>query len=94
MGISEEKEVVTFYVIKKPKLEFVILKEFNLSNLFSLQLQQVYIIIFVAVGLNIVRGKMFNQTSMIWNVNIPEPDKVIAILDAIEFARFEQDFVK
>lgn len=71
------------------------MKSWNLEKMIlSLRLQQIYILVFVAVGLNILRPSIFNQTSNIWNSSIPEPDKVLVILDAIEYARLEQDFVK
>jgi len=58
------------------------------------QLQQIYIILFVYVGMNTLRKIFFGKIPMIWNKTIPEPDKVQVILDAIEYARFEEDLIK
>lgn len=58
------------------------------------QLQQLYVIIFVYLGLNFARNTFFGNTPYIWNKNIPKPDNLLVILDAIEYARFEGDLVR
>lgn len=51
-------------------------------------------ILFVYVGLNILRKIIFGQTPSIWNKNIPDPDRLIVLLDALEYARLENDLVR
>lgn len=57
-------------------------------------MQKIYTLLFVVVGFNLVRKSLFGQTHMIWNSNVPEPDKILVLIDAIEYARFEGDLVR
>lgn len=57
-------------------------------------MKEIYILLFVYVGMNTLRKMFFGKIPMIWNKTIPEPDKVLVILDAIEYARFEEDLIK
>jgi hypothetical protein len=57
-------------------------------------MQQLYIFIFVYVGINFARRTFFGKTPSIWNTTIPEPDNLLVILDAIEYARLEGDLVR
>ena len=91
LWISEEKETLQFYVIAKPKLDLGVLSS-NTSDFFNLQ--KIYVLLFSFVGYNILRKLFFGHTPMIWNKNIPNPDRIIVLLDAIEYARFEGDLVR
>lgn len=62
--------------------------------MFLTQLQQIYLVLFVYIGLNLLRKIFFNRTPKIWHENIPQPDSVLLILDAIESARLDDDLVK
>jgi hypothetical protein len=57
-------------------------------------LQQLYVVIFVYVGMNFARRSFFGKTPSIWYKTIPEPDNLLVMLDAIEYARLEGDLVR
>lgn len=59
-----------------------------------LNLKNFYMIIFIYVGLNILRRVMFNQTVQIWHTEIPRPDVILLMIDGINYARFEGDLIK
>jgi hypothetical protein len=59
-----------------------------------LNLKNIYMIIFIYVGLNILRQMMFNQTVQIWHTDIPRPDVVLLLIDSINYARYENDLLK
>ena len=46
------------------------------------------------IGLNLLRKIFFGNTPKIWYENIPQPDSVLLILDAIEASRLDGDLVK
>jgi hypothetical protein len=52
------------------------------------------LVLFVYIGLNLVRTTLFESTPRIWYENIPHPDAVMLIIDAIEAARLDEDLVK
>jgi hypothetical protein len=57
-------------------------------------LQQIYLVLFVYIGLNLLRHIFFSKTPKIWYENIPQPDAVLLVIDAIEAARLDDDLVK
>jgi hypothetical protein len=89
--ISEEKAGLEFFVITKPRanLGFISAQNFDFLNI-----QQLYALIVVYIGFNFLRSLFFGQTPKIWYTNIPSPDKIIVILDALEYARLEGDLVR
>lgn len=36
----------------------------------------------------------FNRQAMIWYTQIPEPEKIICILDAVRYAQYEGDYLR
>lgn len=53
-----------------------------------------YIIIFLVIGLQLIRPAVTGQTVRIWFENIPRTDVILIIYDAIDAARREDDFIK
>lgn len=93
MWISTDEKTIPLMVVSK-------IQNLNISFLskyFSrgiLNLKNIYMIIFIYVGLNIFRQVMFNQTVRIWHSDIPRPDVVLLLIDSINYARYENDLVK
>lgn len=59
------------------------------------QLRQIYIVIFVYIGLNLLRKTIFfGNTPAIWYTYIPEPDSVQLIIESIEMAQSDRDLIK
>jgi len=46
------------------------------------------------VGKNFLRKTFFDRQSMIWYTDIPEPEKLICLLDAIRYAQYEGDYLR
>lgn len=90
--ITDDRPTLRFYVIAKPKIDIGFFMD--KISLKQLNLRQIYLILFVGVGYNLIRKTIFGKTPFIWNTNIPDPDRLLVILDAIEYARFERDLVK
>jgi hypothetical protein len=51
-------------------------------------------VLFVYIGLNLLRKIFFGRTPNIWHENIPQADAVLLVADAIEVARLDNDLVK
>jgi hypothetical protein len=45
-----------------------------------------YIFLLNYIGKNLLRKTFFDQQAMIWYTQIPEPEKLICMLDAIKYA--------
>lgn len=53
-----------------------------------------YIFLFYYVGLSMVRVNLFDKTTNIWYEEVPKPEVMFILIDAIEMARFQHDFLK
>lgn len=53
-----------------------------------------YIFILYYFGLVILRDNLFNQYTNIWYQEVPQPEVMFILIDAIEMARFQKDFLK
>ena len=103
MWIPVDDDHIHFWVISKIKNEnlrfvskYISFKFLNVIFWFKIffRLKNLYVIIFVYVGLNLLRQKMFGQTVRIWYTFIPRPDLILIIIDAIYYARYEKDTLK
>jgi hypothetical protein len=42
----------------------------------------------------VLRPSLFNKTTNIWYDEVPKPEVLFILLDAIEMARYQQDYLK
>jgi hypothetical protein len=91
--ISNEKESNLEFAIftksKKPTIDMA--RKIIGSNVSILIL---YIFLFYYVGLSMVRVNLFDKTTNIWYEEVPKPEVMFILIDAIEMARFQHDFLK
>ena len=91
--ISNEKEKNLEFAIftrnKKPTIDMA--RRIIGSNISILFL---YILLFYYVGLSMVRVNLFDKTTNIWYEEVPKPEVMFILIDAIEMARFQHDFLK
>lgn len=74
-------------------------KRFDLdlaSKLLGSQVQIIvlYIFLFYYVGVITLRPALFDKTTDIWYEEVPKPEVLFILIDAIEMARYQQDFLK
>lgn len=91
--ISNEKEKYLEFAIftKNKKATIETARKFFGSNMTILFL---YILLFYYVGLSMVRANVFNKTTNIWYEEVPKPEVMFILIDAIEMARLQHDFLK
>lgn len=53
-----------------------------------------YIFVFYYLGIMVIRPSLFNKTTDIWYEEVPKPEVMFILIDAIEMARFQNDFLK
>lgn len=53
-----------------------------------------YIIAFRYLGVSLIKGIFFDKHSSNWFTQIPDPDKIICLLDAVNYAQFEGDHLR
>lgn len=93
MWIPTDQDTIPLMVVSKIMNENIsFLSKYVSKGI--LNLKNIYMIIFIYVGLNILRQMMFNQTVQIWHTDIPRPDVVLLLIDSINYARYENDLVK
>ena len=91
--ISNEKEKYLEFAIftKNKKATIETARKFFGSNMTILFL---YILLFYYVGLSMIRANVFNKTTNIWYEEVPKPEVMFILIDAIEMARLQHDFLK
>lgn len=82
---------------------FTIITKFNRENVSSfvrsvmgadIKILVLYIFLFNYIGKNMLRKAFFDRQAMIWYTEIPEPEKLICMLDAIRYAQYEGDYLR
>jgi hypothetical protein len=61
---------------------------------FEIEVFFLYIIAFRYLGASIIKDIFFEKQSMNWFTQIPDPDKILCLLDAIKYAQFEGDHMR
>lgn len=49
---------------------------------------------FYYLGIVVIRANFFDKTTDIWYEEVPKPEVMFILIDAIEMARFQMDFLK
>ena len=67
-----------------------------IEKLIGLEIEVIflYIIAFRYLGVSLIRGLFFDKHSVNWFTQIPDPDKMMCLLDAINYAQFEGDHLR
>jgi hypothetical protein len=91
--ISNEKEKYMEFAIfsKNKKGTIDAARNFTGSNISIILL---YALLLYYVGLSMVRANIFDKTTNIWYEEVPKPEVMFILIDAIQMARFQHDFLK
>lgn len=60
---------------------------------FAYKFMRMYLFIFFVVGITFVGKRLMGQANAIWNENIPRTNNVLKIIDNIQLARYDFNFV-
>lgn len=53
-----------------------------------------YVIAFRYLGVSLIKGLFFDKLALVWFTQVPEPEKILCLLDAIKYAQFEEDHLR
>ena len=53
-----------------------------------------YVIAFRYLGVSLIKQIFFDKHALTWYTHIPEPEKLLCLLDAIRYAQFEEDHIR
>lgn len=53
-----------------------------------------YVIAFRYLGVSLIKGLFFDKLALVWFTQIPEPEKILCLLDAIKYAQYEEDHLR
>lgn len=54
----------------------------------------IYVFFFYYFGVNVIRKFTFGKTTEIWYEEMPKPEVLFVLIDAIEMSRTQKDFLK
>lgn len=89
---SEKEKYLEFAVFSKNKKSSIASAGKVIGSNISIYL--IYLLLLYYVGLSIVRANVFDKTTNIWYEEVPKPEVMFILIDAIEMARLQHDFLK
>ena len=60
----------------------------------KIQIFVLYLFLLYYLGIIVIRNNVFDRTTDIWYEEVPRPEVMFIIIDGIEMARFQGDFLK
>jgi hypothetical protein len=61
---------------------------------FEIEVIFLYFIAFRYLGVAVVKKLFFDKVSLTWFTQLPDPDKMLCLIDAIRYAQFEEDHLR
>jgi hypothetical protein len=61
---------------------------------FQIEVILLYVIAFRYLGVSLIRSLFFDKHSLTWFTTLPDPDKLLCLLDAIRYAQLEEDHLR
>lgn len=61
---------------------------------FEIEVIFLYFIAFRYLGVALVKKLFFDKVSLTWFTQLPDPDKMLCLMDAIRYAQFEEDYLR
>lgn len=91
--ISNEKEKnLEFAIFTRSKKPTIDIARKIIGN--NVSIIVLYLLLFYYVGLSMIRVNLFDKTTDIWYEEVPKPEVMFILIDGIEMARFQHDFLK
>jgi hypothetical protein len=89
---NADSQYLSFIIItyeQPPSKDFI-------QRLFGFEIEVIllYLIAFRYIGVALLKNLFFDKISLTWYTQMPEPDKMLCLLDAIRYAQFEGDHLR
>ena len=88
----EKEENIRFTVITKARKSAVDFVK-KLAG-FTIEIIFLYFIFFKYIAMHIIRSNFFGKNTQIWYQDMPQPQIMFVLFDAINMARIERDLLK